>query len=59
MPLVSGSPPNSGRSGREDSFSAFTVGTLAFLGEDAGSWTAAPLPGGKPVPSGITASPRP
>src|SRR5205823_12164388 len=55
MPLVSGAPPNSGAGARGLPFPPSPWHAEHFSAKTRAPWTAVPLPGGKPVPSGITA----
>src|SRR2546427_4223212 len=55
MPLVSGAPPNSGAGARGLPFPPSPWHGEHFSAKTRAPWTAVPLPGGKPVPSGITA----
>src|SRR6267378_2969948 len=55
MPLVSGAPPNSGAGARGLPFPPSPWHAEHFSAKTRAPWTAVPLPGGRPVPSGITA----
>src|SRR5712691_8538446 len=55
MPLVSGAPPNSGAGARGLPFAPSPWHGEHFSAKTRAPWTAVPLPGGRPVPSGITA----
>src|SRR5216117_1353340 len=56
MPLVSGAPPNSGAGARGLPFPPSPWHAEHFSAKTRAPWTAVPLPGGRPVPSGITAT---
>src|SRR6267154_142218 len=53
--LVSGAPPNNGAGARGLPFPPSPWHAEHFSAKTRAPWTAVPLPGGKPVPSGITA----